>query len=119
MAFRIGVIEGDGVGPEVISWGVKILEAAAKLGNIELEFVKAPVGGTAFLETGKVLPEESLQTLRGCAAILKGPMGRPDIDAGTRRARRHFGVATVFRAIRQFASRETVSRPRSGQPAQR
>src|SRR4028118_677194 len=82
MAYRIGVIEGDGVGPEVISWGVSILEAASRLGEIELEFVKTPVGGTTYLETGKVLPEESLQELRTCDAVLKGPMGRPDIEAG-------------------------------------
>ncbi|HEX8834211.1 MAG TPA: 3-isopropylmalate dehydrogenase [Abditibacteriaceae bacterium] len=88
MAYRIGVIEGDGVGPEVVSWGVSVLEAASRLGTqnggaaIEFEFHKAPVGGTAYLETGKVLPEDSLQTLRGCDAILKGPMGRPDIEAG-------------------------------------
>src|SRR4028118_1429453 len=82
MASRIGVIEGDGVGPEVVSWGVSVLEAASRLDDLELEFVKAPVGGTTFLETGKVLPEDSLHTLRGCDAILKGPMGRPDIEAG-------------------------------------
>jgi 3-isopropylmalate dehydrogenase len=82
MAYRIGVIEGDGVGPEVVSWGVSVLEAASRLGGLNFEFVKAPIGGTTYLETGKVLPEDSLQTLRGCDAILKGPMGRPDIEAG-------------------------------------
>lgn len=82
MHYKIGVIEGDGVGPEVVSWGVSVLEAASRLGGLNFEFVKAPVGGTAFLETGKVLPEESLHTLQGCHAILKGPMGRPDIEAG-------------------------------------
>ena len=87
MAYRIGVIEGDGVGPEVVSWGVSVLEAVSRLSgegsnHIEFEFEKAPVGGTTYLESGKVLPEESLQILRGCDAILKGPMGRPDIEAG-------------------------------------
>jgi isocitrate/isopropylmalate dehydrogenase len=88
MAYRIGVIEGDGVGPEVVSWGVSVLEAVSRLsgegGNhIEFEFEKAPVGGTTYLESGKVLPEESLQILRSCDAILKGPMGRPDIEAAS------------------------------------
>ena len=82
MALRIGVVEGDGVGPEVVSWGVSVLEAVSRSGNLDFEFVKAPVGGTTFLETGQVLPATSLQDLRGCAAILKGPMGRPDIEAG-------------------------------------
>ncbi len=82
MNYKIGVIEGDGVGPEVISWGVSILEAAARLGGLNFEFVKASVGGTAYIETGKALPPESLLALKGCQAILKGPMGRPDIEAG-------------------------------------
>ena len=82
MAFRIGVIEGDGVGPEVVSWGVSVLKAAAQSGGIELEFVKTPVGGTTLIEMGQLLPPESLHKLRSCQAILKGPLGRPDIEAG-------------------------------------
>jgi isocitrate/isopropylmalate dehydrogenase len=115
MAFRIGVIEGDGVGPEVVSWGVSTLEAAARLGNIELEFVKAPVGGTAFLETGKVLPQESLQTLRGCHAILKGPMGRPDITPGLIERdgilalRQYFEQYVNLRPVKLFRGLEAAS----------
>lgn len=82
MNHKIGVIEGDGVGPEVVSWGVSTLEAITRGTELSFEFVKAPVGGTCFLENGKVLPEESLAILRGCSAVLKGPMGRPDIEAG-------------------------------------
>src|SRR6476619_1073406 len=82
MAFRVGVIDGDGVGPEVVSWGVSVLEAVSRQSGVSFDFARAPVGGTTYVETGKVLPDESLQTLRGCHAILKGPMGRPDIEAG-------------------------------------
>ncbi|MBV9469304.1 MAG: 3-isopropylmalate dehydrogenase, partial [Abitibacteriaceae bacterium] len=115
MAYRIGVLEGDGVGPEVISWGVSILEAAVRRGGIELEFVKASVGGTTFLETGKVLPDESLQTLRGCQAILKGPMGRPDIEAGVVERdgilalRQHFGQYVNLRPVKLFRGLEAAS----------
>ncbi len=82
MTYKIGVIEGDGVGPEVVGLGVQTLEAIAKLSDLEFEFVSAPVGGTCFLKDGKVLPESSLETLKSCDAVLKGPMGRPDIEAG-------------------------------------
>jgi 3-isopropylmalate dehydrogenase len=115
MTFRIGVIEGDGVGPEVVSWGVSTLEAASRLGGIDFEFVKAPVGGTAYLETGKVLPEDSLQTLRGCDAILKGPMGRPDIEAGIVERdgilalRQHLGQYVNLRPVRLFRGVEPAS----------
>lgn len=115
MAFRIGVIEGDGVGPEVVSWGVSVLEAVSRLGGIELEFVKAPVGGAAFLETGKVLPEESLHTLKGCDAIVKGPMGRPDIEAGLVERdgilalRQIFGQYVNLRPVKLFRGLESAS----------
>src|SRR5690242_17551816 len=115
MAFRIGVIEGDGVGPEVISWGVSVLEAASRIGGLKLEFVKTPVGGTTFLETGKVLPEDSLHSLRGCHAILKGPFGRPDIEAGVVERdgilalRQHFGQYVNLRPVRLFRGLEPAS----------
>lgn len=121
MAYRIGVIEGDGVGPEVVSWGVSTLEAASRLATknggakLEFEFAKAPVGGTAYLETGKALPDESLQTLRGCDAILKGPMGRPDIEAGVveRDAilalRQIFGQYINLRPVKLFRGIESAS----------
>jgi 3-isopropylmalate dehydrogenase len=105
MTSRIGVIEGDGVGPEVVSWGVSVLEAASRLGDMELEFVKAPVGGTTFLETGKVLPEESLQILRGCDAVLKGPMGRPDIEAGIVERE---GILALRQALGQYVNLRPV-----------
>ncbi len=82
MSIKIGVIEGDGVGPEVVSWGVSTLEAVSRGSGLEFEFARASVGGATFLETGHVLPAESLALLRGCTAVLKGPMGRPDIEAG-------------------------------------
>lgn len=82
MSIKIGVIEGDGVGLEVVSWGVRALEAVSRGTELNFEFVRAPVGGATFLETGHVLPPESLALLRGCQAVLKGPMGRPDIEAG-------------------------------------
>jgi 3-isopropylmalate dehydrogenase len=115
MAIRIGVIEGDGVGPEVVAWGVKTLQSVGKRGGLELEFLPAPVGGTAFLETGKALPEESLSTLKGCDAILKGPMGRPDIEAGVveRDAilalRQIFGQYVNLRPVKLYRGLENAS----------
>jgi len=115
MVYKIGVMPGDGVGPEVVSWGKSVLEATSRLGGIELEFVDAPVGGTTFLETGKVLPQESLQALNGCNAILKGPMGRPDIEAGIVERdgilalRQHFEQYVNLRPVKLFRGLESAS----------
>jgi 3-isopropylmalate dehydrogenase len=115
MSLRIGVIEGDGVGPEVVSWGVSTLEAVSRGAGIDFEFVKAPIGGGVFLETGKVLPDESLQIVRGCDAVLKGPMGRPDIEAGVVERdgilalRQHLGQYVNLRPVRLFRGIEPAS----------
>jgi 3-isopropylmalate dehydrogenase len=115
MSIKIGVIEGDGVGPEVVSWGVEVLKAAAQGSGLEFEFVKAPVGGTCYLESGKVLPEASLETLRGCDAVLKGPMGRPDIEAGVVERdgilalRQIFGQYVNIRPVKLFQGLENAS----------
>ena len=115
MNFKIGIVEGDGVGPEVVSWGVAALEAAVKGSDINFEWVKAPVGGATFLETGEVLPQSSLDILHTCDAVLKGPMGRPDIEAGKVERdgilalRQIFGQYVNIRPVKLFRGLESAS----------
>lgn len=119
MAYRIGLIEGDGVGPEVVFWGRQVLEKIAGKHGLELEFVPAPVGGVPYLECGEVLPRASLVALDHCHAILKGPLGRPDIEPGIvgRGAllalRRHFMQYINLRPMRLFRGMEDASPLRS------
>ncbi len=115
MSKKIGVIEGDGVGPEVVGWGVKTLETVARGTDLSFEFVPAPVGGTCYIEGGKVLPEASLEILRSCDAVLKGPMGRPDIEAGIVERdgilalRQLFGQYVNIRPVKLFRGLEAAS----------
>ena len=115
MNLKIGIVEGDGVGPEVVSWGVAALEAAAKNTDLNFEWIKAPVGGATYLETGEVLPQSSLDILHGCDAVLKGPMGRPDIEAGKVERdgilalRQIFGQYVNIRPVKLFRGLENAS----------
>ena len=115
MNLKIGIVEGDGVGPEVVSWGVAALEAVVKDTDINFEWVKAPVGGATFLETGEVLPASSLDILHTCDAVLKGPMGRPDIEAGKVERdgilalRQIFGQYVNIRPVKLFRGLESAS----------
>ena len=112
---KIGLIEGDGVGPEVVSWGQQALNAAARGTDLHFQWVKAPVGGATFLETGEVLPAASLDILRSCDAVLKGPMGRPDIEAGRVERdgilalRQIFGQYVNIRPVKLFRGLESAS----------
>jgi 3-isopropylmalate dehydrogenase len=77
---RIGVIRGDGTGPEVVAEGLKVLDAV--LGGSEVEPVEFDLGADRFLRTGEVLPDAELDGLRGCDAILLGAVGDPRVKPG-------------------------------------
>ena len=77
---RIAVIAGDGIGPEVISQGVKVLDAMAKLdGTFEFEFTHFPWGCEYYLREGRMMPEDGLETLSKFDAIFLGAVGYPGV----------------------------------------
>ena len=78
--YRIAVIAGDGVGPEVMAEAVKVLEAAsAKDGRFSFEFTYFPWGCEYYLKTGEMMPKDALETLKAFDAILLGAVGYPGV----------------------------------------
>ncbi|MEE9538691.1 MAG: isocitrate/isopropylmalate family dehydrogenase, partial [candidate division NC10 bacterium] len=65
----IVIIRGDGIGPEVVEEGLKVLKAAARKVSLALEFQEALLGGAAIDATGDPLPEETLHRCRQADAI--------------------------------------------------
>ncbi|MGZ4210316.1 MAG: 3-isopropylmalate dehydrogenase [Actinomycetota bacterium] len=78
MSHRIGVIEGDGIGPEVVAQGLKALRAS----GVEHEIVEYDLGARHYLETGEVLADETLADMRALDAILLGAVGDPRVPPG-------------------------------------
>ena len=78
----IGVIAGDGVGPEVVREALAILDDVARAEALDLRVVPFDLGGERFLRTGEVLPEGALGELRGCEAIVLGAVGDPRVPPG-------------------------------------
>jgi len=78
MTYRVGVIAGDGIGPEVIGQGLRALAAT----GVEYEQVDYDLGARRFLETGDVLPDETLEDMRALDAILLGAVGDPRVPPG-------------------------------------
>ncbi len=78
MAHWVGIIGGDGIGPEVTAEALKVVRAA----GVELDTVDYDLGGRRYLATGEVLPDETLDELRGLDAILLGAVGTPDVPPG-------------------------------------
>ena len=78
--YRLAVIAGDGVGPEVMAEAVKVLEAAsAKDGRFSFEFTYFPWGCEYYLKTGEMMPKDALETLKAFDAILLGAVGYPGV----------------------------------------
>ena len=78
--YRIAVIAGDGIGPEVIAQGIKALNAAAtRDGSFAFEFEHFPWGCEYYLKSGRMMPENALETLRGFDAIFLGAVGYPGV----------------------------------------
>jgi 3-isopropylmalate dehydrogenase len=78
MTYRVGVIGGDGIGPEVVAEALKVVRAAA----VPIEAIDYDLGGARYLRTGEVLPDAVLDELRGVDAILLGAVGSPDVAPG-------------------------------------
>jgi 3-isopropylmalate dehydrogenase len=75
---KIGVVGGDGIGPEVITEGLKVVRAA----GVELETVDYDLGGERYLRDGTVLPDETLAEWRGLDALYLGAVGTPGVPPG-------------------------------------
>lgn len=73
--FRVAVIEGDGIGPEIIDATFKALAKLVAKYGLGIEFVKVEAGDNAVKKYGAAVPEESWKTIKSCDAILKGPVG--------------------------------------------
>lgn len=79
---RIAVLGGDGIGPEVVGEGLKVLDVLEKGGVLQTERVEFDLGGRRYLATGEVLSDETLEQLRGFDAIYLGAVGTPEVPPG-------------------------------------
>ncbi len=77
--YAIAVIPGDGIGREVTPAALEVLEAAGRAHGFGLELTEYPWGCDHFVETGRMMPEDALETLRPSDAIFLGAVGRPDV----------------------------------------
>ena len=77
---KIGVIRGDGTGPEVVAEGLKVLDAVK--GDAQFELVEFDLGAERYLRTGDVLPDEELDGLREMDAVFLGAVGDPRVKPG-------------------------------------
>ena len=78
MAHRVGIMGGDGIGPEVIAEGLKVIAAV----GVEMDTVEYDLGGERYMKDGTILPDEIVEEWRGLDALYAGAVGSPGVPPG-------------------------------------
>ena len=78
----IGILPGDGIGPEVIREALKVLDAVQTIDGFRLERVDYPYSGEHYLRTKELVPERVIDEWRSLDAVLLGAIGHPDVEPG-------------------------------------
>ena len=78
----LAVIGGDGIGPEVVAEGLKVLEAVTAGSGTKFHTTEYDLGARRWHATGETLPDSVLEELRGHDAILLGAIGDPTVPSG-------------------------------------
>jgi 3-isopropylmalate dehydrogenase len=111
-SFKIAVLAGDGIGPEVTHEAVRALQAVGA-GRFDLQFEELPIGGVAIKQHGSPLPPRTLQRCLASDAVLLGAVGGPEFDGLPRNQKPESGLLSLRKAMGGFAN----LRPATAHPA--
>ena len=104
MGERILVLPGDGIGPEIVSEAMKVLEALQADADPGFAIEQAPMGGVAVDLHGTPLPAETLDRARACDAVLLGAVGGPRWEGIERNKRPERGLLELRSELGVFAN---------------
>ncbi len=102
--YRITLLPGDGIGPEIMAVTVQVLNVIGKQFNLNFEFTEALIGGAAIDETGNPLPEETLEACRQSDAVLLAAIGGYKWDNLPREQRPETGLLGLREGLGLFAN---------------
>jgi len=102
--YRIALLPGDGIGPEITAVAVQVLEAIAPQYGLSFEFAEGLVGGRAIDETGEPLPESTLNLCRASDAVLLAAIGGYKWDSLPRSQRPETGLLGLRAGLELFAN---------------
>ena len=107
-SYRITLLAGDGIGPEITAVARRLLEVVAQQHNFSLSFDPQPVGGAAIDATGEPLPASTLSACRGADAVLLAAIGGPQYDNLPRAKRPESGLLALRSGMELFANLRPV-----------
>ncbi len=117
MTYRLGVLAGDGIGPEIVEATLSVLEALRrKDGRIRFEWVPLPIGWEALRKSGSAIPESTVEGLETCDAWIMGPHDSASYPAAEREKlnpsgtlRHHFDLYANIRPARAYPGLPALS----------
>ncbi|RLI17540.1 3-isopropylmalate dehydrogenase, partial [Candidatus Bathyarchaeota archaeon] len=79
-SFKIAIIPGDGIGPELTEATLKVLDVAKEKFGLEFDYIFLEAGDACFEKRGVALPEETVEAIKNAHVCLKGPVGETAAD---------------------------------------
>ncbi|MEI7460524.1 MAG: 3-isopropylmalate dehydrogenase [Pirellula sp.] len=104
MQYKIVLLPGDGIGPEVVQQGVRVLQSIASKFGHHFEFSEHLIGGIAIDETGDALPNSTIVACKSSEAILLGAVGGPKWDDPNAKTRPEAGLLKIRKELGLFAN---------------
>ncbi len=108
MRFDLAVLPGDGIGPEVVAEGIKVLEALSRRFRHQFNLKYGMVGGAAIDKTGEALSPETLKMCKKCDAVLLGAVGGPKWDDPKTKVHPEDGLLALRKGLKLFANLRPV-----------
>ncbi|ASW73679.1 3-isopropylmalate dehydrogenase [Chryseobacterium piperi] len=112
--FKIAVLPGDGIGPEVVQESVKILNVISEVFQYKFQFKYGLIGAEAIFQTGNPLPDDTLELCKKSDAVLFGAIGDPSFDnnpdakvrpeQGLLKLRKELGLFANIRPLKTYPS---------------
>ena len=104
MMYKIALLEGDGIGPAVIDEGVKVLNAVEKKFGYKFEYERALIGGCAYDDCGKPLPDSTISIAKDADAVYLGAVGDWKYDTLPAELRPEKALLGIRKALNLFAN---------------
>ncbi|MBN1689528.1 MAG: 3-isopropylmalate dehydrogenase [Dehalococcoidia bacterium] len=108
MKFTIAILAGDGVGPDVVNEGQRVLDTVGHHFDHKFEYKSGFIGGIAIDKFGTALPDEALEMCRKCDAVLLGAVGGPKWDNPNAKTRPEAGLLALRKGLKLFANLRPV-----------
>lgn len=104
MKYHIAVIKGDGIGPEIVSEAIRVLNAVGEKYGHSFEYKEVLMGGCAIDATGVPLPDETIKICKESDSVLLGAVGGPKWDTLPGNLRPEKGLLGIRSALRLYAN---------------